>query len=287
MTGMRRIGDRLDGLGESPVWSVAEQALYWVDINAGLVQTWRQADGVVARWTLPERVGSLSPAADGALVVGLQSGFARFDPRTRKITALAPHLEPADWRLNDGKCDRQGRFWSGTMGMTDRSPRTRFYRLDGHGCHAMIDGLSVPNGLAWSADGTTMYFTDSPTRTIWACDYDIATGTPGPRRVFAQTDADSAPDGATIDAEGYLWSARYGGSCVVRHAPDGSVDRVLKVPASQVTSCAFGGPDLTTLFITTARQRLNEAQLADQPLAGALFACEPGVRGVAEVAFAF
>ena len=190
-------------------------------------------------------------------------------------------------RCNDGKCDRQGRFWVGTMGDMRRTPRGHLYRLDPQaGLRRVLDGLTIPNGLCWSPDGRTMYFTDSPTRLIWAFPYDPATGTPGERRVFAQVDGSGVADGATVDAEGCLWSARHGGGRVTRYTPDGRIDREIALPVSQPSCCAFGGPDLGTLFVTTARNGLSADDLAKQPLAGAVLALEPGVRGLAEPRYA-
>ena len=147
--------------------------------------------------------------------------------------------------------------------------------------------IRIPNALCWSPDGSTMYWADSPQRQILAFPYDPATGTPGEPRIFAEITAPAVPDGATVDAEGYLWSAQYNGSRVVRYAPDGSVDRVITLPATQITSCAFGGTNLSTLFITSATQNLSADVLATQPLAGALFVVDVGVKGVREPRYAF
>jgi L-arabinonolactonase len=286
MVEVRRVGDVTDLLGEGPVWCPIEQALYWVDIPGAAVRRWRASDEKVTSWAMPESVGSLA-LCNGGILVALRGTISVFNPATGAFTAVGkPRDDGADMRFNDGKCDRQGRFWVGSMPDGVRAPRGRLYRHDPNGTTAVLDGISIPNSLCWSPDGRTMYFADSIERTIWAFPYDPATGAIGERRVFVQTDASEVPDGGTVDAEGYVWSARFGGSRIVRHAPDGRVDRVLDLPASQITSCAFGGRDLGTLFITTARHRLNDEQRRAEPLAGALLAVEPGVRGLPEPRYA-
>lgn len=287
MAEVRRIGGVSDTLGEGPVWCSEEQALYWVDIRAPAVRRWRASSGEVTTWPMPETVGSLA-LCDGGILVALRSALSVFNPTTGAFTRVAmPHDDGADMRFNDGKCDRQGRFWVGTMPDGARAPRGRLYRQDAKGgMTAVLDGISVPNSLCWSPDGRTMYFADSHVHTIWAFPYDPETGEIGERRVFARAQPPEVPDGATVDAQGYVWSTRYGGGRIVRHAPDGSIDRIVELPAKQVTSCAFGGSDLGTLFITTASQRMTEAQRAAEPLAGSLFAVETSVRGLLEPRYA-
>jgi L-arabinonolactonase len=190
-------------------------------------------------------------------------------------------------RFNDGKCDRQGRFWVGSMDDVGRGPVGTLYRFESGRYTAVLEGIAVPNSLCWSPDGTIMYFADGIDPVIWAYPFDTATGTPGVRRVFARLpDATGIPDGATVDAQGFLWSAHYGGSMVTRYAPDGRVDRVINVPVTQPTSCAFAGPDLDTLIITTASQRLSPEALRSQPLAGALLSIRTGARGCPEPQYA-
>jgi sugar lactone lactonase YvrE len=284
----RRIGDSTDTLGEGPVWCCETQALWWVDIKAPAVRRWEAATGSVQSWKMPEEAGSLALRAGGGVLVALKSGLFFLDPATGGITQAAPpHGEHRDMRFNDGRCDRQGRFWAGTMCDTDRGLRGHLYRFDAkRGMQAVLDGIAIPNGLCWSRDGTTMYFTDSPTRTIVAFAYDPASGALGERRVFATVEPPGIPDGAIIDAEGFMWSAEFGGGRITRYAPDGRVDRRVVLPVSQPTCCAFGGPDLATLFVTCARTELSAAALAAQPLAGALLAFEPGVRGLPDPRFA-
>jgi L-arabinonolactonase len=286
MAGLKRVGDTLDMLGEGPVWCGREQALYWVDIRAPAVR--RLADGVVTTWEMPEQVGSLALREKGGILVALKSGPAVFDPDTGAVTKVADAPGHHDGlRFNDGKCDRQGRFWVGTMRAGDAPAEGFLYRLDDRGCVKVLDGIGIPNSLCWSPDGRTMYFSDSPKRVIWAFPYDPVTGEIGERRVFARFDAPMVADGGTVDAEGYLWSANYGGWRVTRLAPDGRVDRVIAVPASNITSCAFGGADLGTLFITSAWQNLSDEARGRQPAAGGLFAIDVGVKGLPEARYAY
>jgi L-arabinonolactonase len=284
---VRRIGDTIDILGEGPVWDVQEQAFYWLDIRGCLVRRYDWSSGRTQSWTLPEMVGSLAIRERGGLLLAMRSSIAFFDPATGALERVAaPEAGRENMRFNDGKCDRQGRFWSGTMNDLVREPSGTLYRLDPQrGCVAQFNGLRTPNSLAWSPDGRIMYFADSRSQVIHAYPYEPATGELGAPRVFHTVEPPAIPDGATVDAEGFVWSALYGGSRVVRIAPDGRVDRTIELPVEQPTSCQFAGPDLDVLFITTARQRLTQEQLAQQPLAGALLAADVGVRGLPETRY--
>lgn len=285
---IRRAADTGDVLGEGPVWCPVEQALYWVDIRQKAVRRLNGADGRTESWTLPEMVGSLAVRRDGGLLLALASSLGTFDPGTGELVRLtAPAGADPAIRYNDGKCDRQGRFWAGTMNDRERRPDGVLYRYDPvRGSVPMLSGITIPNSLCWSPDDRTMYFADSFQATIFAFPFTPETGELGERRIFARVELPGVPDGATVDAEGHLWCAQYGAWRLTRYAPDGSIDRELPLPVQQPTSCAFGGPDLATLFITTASQRLTPEQRAEQPLAGALLACEPGVPGLPEPRFA-
>jgi L-arabinonolactonase len=287
MTAIQRIGNTLDVLGEGPVWDVQEQALYWVNIRGCAVRRFDWATRRIDTWTLPEVVGSLAVRERGGLLVALKSSLSCFDPTSAALQRVsAPEADWPQMRFNDGKCDRQGRFWAGTMNDATREPEGTLYRLDpARGCTAMQTGIRIPNSLCWSPDGSVMYFADSPMRTIFAYPFDAATGELGARREFVTVEAPAIPDGATVDAEGFVWSAHYDGWRVVRFAPDGRIDRVIELPVQRPTSVQFGGPDLDVLFVTTAMQKLSAEELAKQPLAGALLALEPGVRGVPEARY--
>ena len=288
-SGLRRVGDTRDILGEVPVWSAAEQALYWVDVRAPCIRRRDDATGAVQSWPMPELAGCIAlRAGRRGLIVGLRSSVALFDPATGTLEQFpAPHAGKPQMRFNDGKCDPQGRFWVGSMDDVGRGPVGTLYRFDAGKYTAVLEGIAVPNGLCWSPDGTTMYFVDSLGPVIWSYPFDPASGEPGERRLFARLpEGAGMPDGATVDADGFMWSACYGGSLVTRYAPDGSVERSIAVPVSQPTSCAFGGADLATLFITSASQRLSAEALQRQPLAGALFALRTGTRGCPEPQYA-
>lgn len=287
MSEVQCVGETSDVLGEGPLWDVQEQAFYWVDIRSCLVRRRDWRTGTVQAWTLPEMVGSLAVRERGGLLLALKSSISLYDPGSSRLdTIAAPEAERADMRFNDGKCDRQGRFWAGTMDDQSRTPSGTLYRIDAQrGCVAQFNGIRTPNSLCWSPDGTTMYFADSRTHVINAYPYDVATGEIGAAREFHRVEPPAIPDGATVDAEGYLWCAYYGGGRVVRIAPDGRIVRIIELPVTQPTSCQFVGPDLDLLYITTAKQRLSAEQLAQQPLAGALLAVDPGVRGLPEARY--
>jgi sugar lactone lactonase YvrE len=287
MIEMQRVGEQTDVLGEGPVWDVQEQALYWVDIRNPAVRRYGGRDRKVTSWAMSEMVGSLAVRDQGGLLVAFKSALAFFDPQSGSIRRVAsPEADRPGQRFNDGKCDRQGRFWAGTMNDTARQPDGTLYRFDRSGCVAVESGITIPNSLCWSPDGRTMYFSDSWTRTICAFDFDTATGKATNKRPFAVTVAPAIPDGATIDAEGCLWCAEYDGWRITRFAPDGRRMRSIELPLQRPTSCMFGGPDLGTLFVTSATQKLSPGELQKQPLAGGLLAMDVGVRGLPESRFA-
>jgi sugar lactone lactonase YvrE len=288
MAAWRRIGDSIALLGEGPVWCPREQALYWVDIRGCAVHRHAWGEEETEIWAMPAPVGSLALREEGGLVLALRDGLYFFDPATGAMDLVAaPHAGKTHLRFNDGKCDRQGRFWVGSMNDETRAPHGALYRLDpDRSCTAMLADIDIPNSLCWSPDGATMYFSDSQVRRVSAYPFDPASGTLGPRRDFAAVAAPAVPDGATVDAEGFVWCAHWGGWRVTRYAPDGRVDRVLDVPMAHPTSCAFGGPDLATLFLTSASAPLDAAARRAQPLAGAMLATDVGVRGLVEPRFA-
>jgi sugar lactone lactonase YvrE len=272
-------------LGEGPVWDARERALYWVDIRAPALHRFEPASGATRTWPMPEAIGSVALRATGGPLVALRSGLHLLDLGSGALERVcAPEPDRPDNRLNDGRCDRRGRFWVGSMHGRLRAPTGALYRVDpDRTCHRVLDGLTVPNGLAWSPDGRVMYFTDTPSRAILAMDLDPETGVPGASRVFARVpEGRGYPDGATVDAEGFLWSAHWNGWRVTRYAPDGRVDRAVELPVQRPTSCAFGGEALDVLYVTSASTRLTPEELGRGPRAGGLFAVEAGVRGLAE-----
>jgi sugar lactone lactonase YvrE len=274
-------------LGEGPVWSAAESALYWIDIVGRRVYRLADGDPDAAPaeprwWDLPAKPGCVALRQAGGLLVALQSGVHALDLETGALSLLvAPEPERPGNRLNDGAADALGRFWVGSMDDGERAASGALYRIEPDGtCARVLDRLGVSNGIDWSRDGRTMYHTDSSARTITAYDYDPGSGEITRPRTFAE-DRDCYPDGLTVDAEGYVWSAKWDGWRVVRYDPDGAVDQVVHLPVQRPSCVAFGGPGLDRLYVTSARMRLSEAELVAGPLAGALLVLdEPGATGV-------
>ncbi len=275
-------------LGEGPVWDPAQQCLWWVNILAPSINRFDPVRGSSEAIEVPDLVGALALRIQGGLVLALRDGFYRFDPDSRhaEVIVRPQEMQPGD-RFNDGKCDRQGRFWAGTMDHEEGEARGDLYRLDRDDTVKRFPaGFVVTNGLGWSPDNKTMYFTDSAGRTIYAYDFDAATGDIEKRRIFARVDDDAGvPDGLTVDADGFVWGAHWDGWRVTRYDPTGQVERVVRLPVPRVTSCAFGGADLDVLYITSARIGLDAAALAEAPLAGGIFAMQPGVKGLIEPRF--
>lgn len=280
-----------DLLGESPWWDHAASCLYWIDVRAPALHRLDQISGRVETWPMPLPIGAVVGRAGGGNVVLLADGIYAFDPDAGSLALVtaAPWRGPA-MRPNDAKCDASGRLWFGVMRDFGADDSGALYRLTaGEEPQRVRGGVRVPNAIAASANGETIYFTDTRGGVIErAAIADLLGGSgEGAWSTFAASDiAPGAPDGATLDAEGFLWNARYGGAAIARISPDGRLDRLIALPVSQPTSCAFGGPDLATLFVTTARQRLDEAELRAQPLAGALLMLDVGVRGCREPGFA-
>lgn len=278
-----------DILGESPVWSAREQALYWVDIRRKLLRRLDPVTGEVRDFDVRETVGSVGLRARGGVILSLSSGIVAYES-DGEFTHLVdfPEKDIADQRFNDGRCDPFGNFWIGTMSDVARVPTGSLYRVTPDlTCSRYLSDITVPNSLCWSRDGARMYFADTHQETLYAFDCDPDSGEPSNQRVFATShDRPGRPDGSTVDAEGYLWNADFWGWSVTRYAPDGTIDRIIELPVQCPTSCAFGGKDLKTLYVTSARHLLSPEQQADQPLSGSLFSLDVGVAGVPEPEFA-
>ncbi len=277
-------------LGEGAVWNQDLQRLHWIDIVGQRVFTFDPASGENRAVEVGEMVGTVVPRARGGLMLALHGGFAALDPATGRVTPLPPPPEhdPATARFNDGKCDPAGRFWAGTMSFLKGQALGRLYRLDPDGSqHVMLCEVSTSNGIAWTLDRRTMYYIDTPLMRVDAFDYDDATGAiAGRRTVITIPPGIGRPDGSTLDSEGMLWIAMWSGGRITRWNPrTGELLHTVRLPVDRVTSCAFGGPELDTLFITSAREGLTDAQLAAQPLAGGLFQTSPGVRGLPAPAY--
>jgi sugar lactone lactonase YvrE len=278
-------------VGESPVWCAREQALYWVDITGQKIHRFHPNTGCNDTFHLPQPVTCLGLRQGGGLVLTLPKEIAFFDPATGNLREInrVEEDKPAN-RFNDGKCDRQGRFWAGTMNAVQwEAPSGSLYRLDGElRVTREQTGCICADGLDWSPDGRVLYFTESFGYCIYAYDFDAVIGQIANRRLFASVDKKSGafPDGLTVDAEGYVWSVHNKAGRVVRYSPVGDIDRVVELPVPRPCSCAFGGARLDVLYITTARETLTASQIAGAPLSGSLFAITPGVRGIAASAFA-
>jgi sugar lactone lactonase YvrE len=272
-------------LGEGPYWVPEDDCLLWVDTKRGqLLRTYLPSGDTVS---LDLDVASaVFPAVGGGLLTAGGSQLALHLPAERGeqwVTRVVAEVSPRDGvRFNDAGVDPAGRVWVGSMHAGETEPLGELYRLGSGGVlTTVLKGVTVSNGLGWSPDGTTMYYIDSPMRRIDMFDYDPATGEAFQRRVLADLSAfEGVPDGLTVDADGYVWTAVWGGGVLLRFAPDGSQDAVVPVPVSQPTSLAFGGPGMADLFVTTASIDLTEAELAAQPLAGRLLRLVPGPVGL-------
>jgi sugar lactone lactonase YvrE len=271
-------------LGECPVWAADEQALYWVDIYAPALHRLDPATGDTRTWPMPDRVGSFGLRASGGAVVALRDRFALLDFDTGKVADLAAPAEHVPGtRFNDGKVSPDGRFFAGTMDEEKLSrPIASLYRLDPDGTvHRILDDLIVSNGLAWSADGRTMFHSDSKGQVIRAFPYDLDSGEMAEPRVLARpTEEQGRPDGAATDVEGFYWSSGISAGVLNRWSPDGRLDRSIPLPCSNPTMPCFGGPDLRTIFVTSLRHDLPPDVLAAKPLSGGIFAVRVDVPGV-------
>jgi sugar lactone lactonase YvrE len=269
-------------LGEGPSWDPATRHLIWVDITAELVHRFDPASGEDQRFEAGQPVGAAVPTSDGRLTLAVSDGFAFLDPATGALERIADvEVDLEDTMMNDGKCDPAGRLWAGTKDAKGSRPLGSLYQLGvDRRPERILTGLTVSNGLGWSPDRTTMYFIDSPTQRIDTFDFDLDAGAISNRRTLVEIPkAWGLPDGMTVDEDGFLWVAFWGGSAVRRFDPSGGVASLVEFPVSQVTSCAFGGEGLSDLYVTTARDGLSETQLAGQPLAGGVFRLPTSVRG--------
>ena len=276
-------------LGEGALWCTREQVLWWIDISSPTLWRLEPRSGRLAHWPLPKPPGSFALRERGGFLFAFRNGLATLDVPGADLKWLAPAgLELGDERFNDGKTDRAGRFWAGTLDRQLTRTIGKLYRVEaGLRVAAMDRGFTISNGIGWSPDDRTLYFTDTPSRCIYRYDFDASLGEIANRRVFVEADpGHGGPDGLTVDAEGCVWSAQFDRWCLNRYAPDGKLERSVRLPVQRPTSCTFGGDDLATLYVTSARMDLDEQALAKQPQAGGLFALVPGARGLREPRFA-
>lgn len=268
-------------LGEGPVWDTERQELHWVDVTRNLIHSYRPSGGAVRARDVGQPVGAVAPRArQEGLIAAVRDGFAVVDEQGRCVFVARPEADNPLTRMNDGKVDPSGRFWAGTMAFDERPGAGSLYRLEPSGrVERVLTGLSISNGMDWTEDRSRMFFIDSPTQRVDMFDFDDATGAIRRRRTFCEVTGDGVPDGMTVDADGGVWVAVWGGSCVRRYSPSGALVESIEVPASQVTSCAFGGSDLRDLYITSAAGGLTTEQRLHEPHAGALFVCRPDANG--------
>ena len=288
-TGVELLVDAHAQVGEGPLWDEQQQVLYWVDILSSLLYIYDPATGENRALDVGRHVGTVVTRASGGLMLAVQNGFASFDLETQELTLIAnPEAHITGNRFNDGKCDPAGRFWAGTMAYENPTNQGSLYRLDTDlSVHKIFGDVAISNGIIWSLDHTTMYYIDTLRKSVRAFDYADDTGDISNERVIINVPEEiGMPDGMAIDSQGMLWVAHYGGSCVSRWNPN-TAQLLLKIdlPVTQVTACAFGGPNLDTLFITSAAQELDAAELARQPLAGGLFSIKTPYQGVPSFRF--
>ncbi len=280
--------DGHDTVGEGPVWLAEERRLVWVDIMGHLIHRLDPATGSVETVDVGQPVGAVAPRASGGLIAAVRDGFGLVDAVAGRLEMIAEvEADNPENRMNDGKCDRAGRFWAGTMAFESVTGAGALYRLDAERrVTEVLDNVTISNGLDWSPDDATLYYVDSPTNVVDAFDYDPGSGEIRNRRPLIEVPREQGmPDGLTVDSEGFLWVALFGGWSVRRYAPDGTPDIMVELPASKITCPTFGGEDLSELYITSATEELSEQELQEQLHAGALFRCRPGVTGKPANAF--
>jgi sugar lactone lactonase YvrE len=282
--------DAKAALGEGPLWDDRDQVLWWLDIKGHLIHRFDPNTQEDRTFATPEDIGCVAVRERGGLIVAMQNGLSFFDPATGKFEFLFdPERDKPSNRFNDGKPDRQGRFWPGSMYEDDRrpTPSAALYRVDPDlSCRAMVTGIVCSNGLAWSPDSRVMYYADSLAQMVWAWNFDPASGEVANRRPFIDTKPfNSNPDGATVDVEGCYWLTLPEADKVARFDPDGKAIEVIDFPVHHPTCAMFGGADLDVLYITTAAMLRSPAELRKKPQTGGLFAMDAGVKGLPEARF--
>ena len=278
-------------LGESPFWHPEQACLYWCDIPGKTLNRWHPASARHRQWSFESEPGCCAPLPGGDLLLAMRDGLFRFNPDSGERRRLAaPPYDPAQERFNDGRADAQGRLWVGTIFEARTAPAAALYRWDGARLQRMVGDITLSNALAFSPDGRTMYWGDTPAHKIFAFDFDGHDGSLSRRRLFAEfapkkpgqdlATYGGRPDGAAVDEEGAYWCAMFEGQRLLRLAPDGQVLQELALPVRCPTMPCFGGPDLRTLFVTTSREKRPATELAAQPLAGSVLQMRVDVPGL-------
>ena len=275
MITIKSILDCKNSLGEGPIWCSITETLYWVDIKGKSIWKYCPSSGDCNSWQIPEEPGSMVQRANNnGFILAAQNGFRFFDPDAQVYEIIENYEQDLPHsRFNDGRCDRQGRFWVGTMDDLHKEPIGSLYRLDSNLQTSIQDkGIIISNSIAFSPDGCTLYYCDTIQKEIWAYDIDVQSGNASNKRVFTSTKhLKGGPDGSAVDRDGYLWNAMWGGGCLVRWAPDGTFDRKIELPIPNPTCPVFGGTNLDTIYVTSARVELDEYQLIKYPDSGNLF----------------
>ncbi len=273
-------------LGEGPFWDQQSQTLYWVDIIGKSAFSWKPAQNDLQKWTFDSLISAIVPRQGGGFLVALHGELAFFDPETGNVTPfVTPDGDHAQNRSNEARVDPAGRFWLGTMqnnigpkgeavAITEHSGTLN--RVDADGTTTRFgENIGISNTMLWSADGSKMYFGDTLANRMDVYDFDMASGTPSNPKLFCSVEGRGGMDGSAVDCDGFIWNARYGGSCIIRFNPEGNVDRIIDLPVTNPTSCVFGGPDMKTLYITSAADDTD----GTRPLEGAVLAIETGIVG--------
>lgn len=285
LTDLRRLGTHCDLLGEGPIWSVLDEAFYWVDIRGKALRSWRPDNDEIRSWAAPSMVGSIAPRTGGGLIVALQDHIAFFNTRSgvferyRELPGLTH-----EQRLNDGKCDPDGNFWVGSMNIVTRQPDGMLYRITPTGdASIVLRDLAVPNTLAWDRSGKAMFFSQTRDRRVYR--YSFRRGEIRDLSIFHISEAPGAPDGATVDSEDHLWLAEYGNSQILRLDQTGGIATAIRLPCEFPTNCVFGGQDFKDVLITSGSVAVPEDQKASRPAEGGTYVARSSVAGEPPISF--
>jgi sugar lactone lactonase YvrE len=269
-------------LGECPLWDPYHEVLYWIDIIKPSIHRLNVTTKKHQEISVPKQIGCIGLYDDDNLICALSNELVKLNPLSNELEAISSPLgDREDIMFNDGHYDSKGRFWVGTKDIQEKYPKAPLFCLQGRECREVVDGFTIINGVTWSPDNSRFYLCDSPRRLIYQYDFDPLRGTISNQTIFAKiAEGNGYPDGLAVDSEGFVWNAHYNGWQVTRYTPDGEIDNIIPMPVQCPTDCCFGGQDMTTLFITSARHNLTEEELKKGPLAGELFAVETDIQGL-------